>query len=93
MLAPGTVLTPESDGTAIEITNGEPIKIRVKALFRLVEVAWSAVDKKKLKPRTIKLPKQPIDFTGASPSFPVASSGCPAVPKIREMWPQGAEAA
>jgi hypothetical protein len=85
MIAPGTILTPEPDGAPIELVQGEPVKIRVIPLFRLVEKAWQAVDSKTLKSMTITLPTTPIDFSGASLAFPVASSGCMVPPKVTKL--------
>jgi len=85
MIAPGTVLTPEPEGQAIEVVNGEPVVIRVMPLFRIVEQAWKTFDKATMKPRRTKKPKTPIDFAAASPIFPVASSGCPTIPKVRKI--------
>jgi hypothetical protein len=51
MIAPGTVLTVEDTGDAIELLNGEAAKIRVPALFKLVEQAWTDLDKTRLSSR------------------------------------------
>jgi len=85
MIAPGTILTPEPDGNAIELVNGEPVKIRVKPLFRLVERAWNALDKTTLMSRRSKVPKAPIVFSGKTFVVPSASSGCCIVPKVVKM--------
>ena len=82
MIAPGTILTADSDGDAIEFVNDEPVHIRVKPLFRLVEKAWSAFDKKSLKAKRSKVPKAPIDFSGVAFEIPPASSGCMVKPKV-----------
>jgi hypothetical protein len=86
MIAPGTVLTREESGRPIEFSaSGEPTKIRVKVLFQIVKRAWDSFDRAKLRPRSVSLPTQQIDFSQASIAFPVASSGCNVQPKIVKM--------
>jgi hypothetical protein len=85
MIAPGTILTPETEGDAIEFTNGEPLRIRVKVLFQLVENAWKAFDRKALVAKRSKEPKTPIDLSGRTFEIPEVSSGCVVKPKVRMM--------
>ena len=91
MIAPGTILTADSDGDAIEFVNfvnDEPVHIRVKPLFRLVERAWKAFDKATLKARRSKEPKGPVYFSGRTFEVPPASSGCNIMPKAVKMQPK-----
>jgi hypothetical protein len=74
MIAPGTILTNEAEGDAIETANGEPIKIRTKALLRSVQNAWSAFDKDRLKPRRLPVPLTPSPI-GLLSSV-IGTSGC-----------------
>jgi len=82
MIAPGTILTLEPDGDAIEFVNGEPVKIRVMPLFTLVERAWKAFDTTALMTRRSKEPKAPVDFSGRTFVVSPASSGCNVIPKV-----------
>ena len=82
MIAPGTILTEESEGNAIELVNGEPVRIRVRPLFSLVERAWNTFDKTTLMARRSKVPKTPIDFSDKTFVAPPASSGCNIVSNV-----------
>jgi len=83
-IAPGVILTPEDSGDAFEFNVNEPTRIRVPAFYHLVKKAWGAFDKSKLKPEDQLKRKQfiakPIDLSGASTAFLMASSGAPMPP-------------
>ena len=83
MIAPGTVLTPENAGDAIETLNDEAVKIRVPALGKQVNQAWRAMDKTRLISRKTSQPRNGIDFS--TDQVPRASSGCYVTPKIVKM--------
>jgi hypothetical protein len=87
-LPPGTCLTGEQ-GEPFEFAgNGDPVKIRVFPFHRLVERAWTAFDKALLVPlRKMDSHRMPTMGFDPSPSLasPMASSGCPLVPKVREL--------
>ncbi|MBS1828815.1 MAG: hypothetical protein JST93_26165 [Acidobacteria bacterium] len=88
VLPPGTCLSAE-DGDAFEFAlNGDPVKIRVVPLHRLVCGAWKQVDKTLIVPSRVLEPRKMPTVGFESPesiASPVASSGCPLVPKVREL--------
>ncbi len=82
MIQPGTILTPEAEGKPIELVNGEPVKIRVHALFRLAAQAWEDFQQNaKMKTRSTKPPKARFDIS----QVPAASSACPPIFKPRKL--------
>jgi hypothetical protein len=87
-LPPGTCLTGEP-GEPFEFAgNGDPVKIRVFPFHRLVERAWMAFAKTVLAPLR-KMDSRRLPTMGFDPSLslasPIASSGCPLVPKVHDM--------
>jgi hypothetical protein len=88
VLPAGTCLSGE-DGDAFDFAvNGDPIKIRVFPFCRLVCGAWKQFDKTLIVPSKVLEPRKTPTVGFESPesiTSPVASSGCPLVPKIREM--------
>jgi len=88
VIPPGVCLSSE-DGEALEFTgNGDPVKIRVGALHRLVSDAWKQFDKSLIDPSGVLKPQRmpTIGFSSSeSIDYSVASSGCPLVPKVREL--------
>lgn len=87
-LPPGACLTGEEGAPFDFAPNGEPVKVRVFALHRMVKQAWDRFDKSLIAPSKVFDPRRlPIaGFDSAeSVASPVASSGCPVQPKIREL--------
>jgi hypothetical protein len=85
-IPPGTCLSGE-DGTPFEFAaNGDPVKIRVFSFFRLVNTVWTGFDKTLLFPSrrldTRKMPTMGFE-SSVSLASPMASSGCPLIPKVR----------
>ncbi len=87
-LPPGACLTGEEGAPFDFAPNGEPVKICVFALHRLVKQAWERFDKNLIAPSKVfdtrKTPMVGFD-SAESIASPVASSGCPIQPKVREM--------
>jgi hypothetical protein len=84
MIAPGVCLSPQDTGEPVHFDQGEPVLIRVKALYNLVRAAWEHVDKssldsKWLSPKKLAI-RNPVDFSNASAAVPIAASGSPYVP-------------
>jgi hypothetical protein len=88
VLPPGTCLSGEG-GNAFEFAgNGDPVKIRVFSFHRLVSDAWKRFDRNLIVPASVLEPRKvpTVGFESAEAiASPVAWSGCPLVPKIREM--------
>ena len=88
VLAPGTCLSGE-DGKPLDFAaNGDPIKVRVFALNRLVAQAWQRFDKGLIRPsRVLNARKMPTVGFDSSESIgsPIVSSGCMVPPKITKM--------
>jgi hypothetical protein len=85
MIAPGTILTPETEGEPFEFSKaGEPTLIRVKLFYALVLKAWAAFDKTLIDAtrRPEQNPKIADPRIAASLAMPVASSGAIYDPKI-----------
>jgi hypothetical protein len=79
MIAPGTVLTPETEGDAIEFsTMGQQTKIRIPQFYRIIEKAWKEFDKARLEPEKYLKPKHGIkisaEFTALA-TVPFVASG------------------
>lgn len=69
IIMPGTQLSAESTGTAIEFgTNAEPTLIRVIPFYKLVKQGWEAFDKSRIDPKfeQRQAPKQPLPMPSAS---------------------------
>jgi hypothetical protein len=84
LIAPGVCLSPEDGAEPFHFDHGEPVLIRVKSLYRLVHAAWQQIDKVNLNsgwksPMNLTI-TNPLDFSNASASVPVAASGSPYVP-------------
>jgi hypothetical protein len=84
MIAPGTMLTPETDGDAFEFSpTGQPTTIRVLPFYRIVEKAWKAFDRTRLRPEAHLKPKHipvvPADVM-ASTAMSFTASGAPIPP-------------
>ena len=80
MVMPGTFLNAEDgDDPFIFGRNGEPVGIRLKALYKLVLDAWSKLDKSALHSRDqgeiFNVIADPIDFSGASLVGSLPASG------------------
>lgn len=76
-IAPGTMLTPETNGVPFEFSaKDEPTVIRVLPFYRMVEQAWRAFDRTKLRPKAPdKRSLQQVPALTASTSVPFAASG------------------
>ena len=79
LIAPGTYLTPESDGAPFEfLPGGEPSKIRVIPFYKMVKAGWDAFDKRLLKPESQLAHKHyratPVNLTGST-AVSIAASG------------------
>jgi len=85
VLPPGTCLSGEEGEVFDFAANGDPIKIRVFALHRLVAQAWERFDRGQLMPSRVldprKMPSVGFDATEAI-ACPIASSGCPLPTKV-----------